>query len=307
MTADLSVDLGPLRLASPLVAASGTVGSVWEFARTVDTTAYGAMIAKSVAPEPWPGRPPPRLAPAGDGMLNAIGIQNPGIDEWARLTAPRLTSVGCPVWGSAVGRTPAEFAVVATGLQEAGVEAVEVNLSCPNLDDGRIFALDPDRSAEVVNAVRGATNLPVGAKLSPHASDVVAVAQAVSEAGANWVTLTNTIPGASIDLETARPVLSAVTGGYSGPPLKPISLACVVQVANAVPDLPILGCGGVVTGTDVVEYLMAGAAAVSLGTVHFAQPRAAARIRRELLRWCDDHGVDSVEDLTGRAVGEPTP
>lgn len=301
MSTDLSVDLGPLRLASPLVAASGTVGSVWEFARTIDTSVYGAMTAKSVAPEPWAGRPPPRLAPAGIGMLNAIGIQNPGISEWQRLTAPKLTSISCPVWGSAVGRTPDEFGVVARGLEEAGVAAVEVNLSCPNLDDGAIFALDPDRSGEVMTSVRAATSLPIGAKLSPHAGDIVTIARACHEAGADWVTLTNTIPGTAIDLEEARPVLSAPTGGYSGPPLKPIALACVKQVADAVPDLPILGCGGVTTGADVVEYLMAGASAVSLGTIHFAEPRAGKRIRKELVRWCDAHDVRAVADLTGRA------
>jgi dihydroorotate dehydrogenase (NAD+) catalytic subunit len=301
MTVVTAVDLGRLHLETPLVAASGTVGSVWEFARVADVSAYGAMTAKSVSPDPWPGRRPPRLAPAGAGMLNAIGIQNPGIEAWLRETAPRLRGIGCPVWGSAVGRTPDEFAHVAAKLDEAGVAAVEINLSCPNLEDGRMFALDPSRSGEVVAAVRAATSAPIGAKLSPNADDIVAVAEACAAAGADWVTLTNTISGASIDVETARPVLSSGAGGYSGPPLKPIALRCVMEVASRLPQLPILGCGGVVSGRDVVEYLMAGATAVGLGTIHFADPRAARRILEELVIWCERHGVKAVTDLIGSA------
>lgn len=300
---DLSTTLGPLELVTPLVAASGTVGSAWEFARVADLTAYGAMVAKSVSRRPWPGRTPPRLAPAGVGMLNGIGIQNPGIERWRRETAPRLARVAAPVWGSAVGESPDEYAVVAAGLAEAGCPAVEINLSCPNLDDGRMFALDPGRSAEVVSAVRAATGCPVGAKLSPNAEDVAGIAAACADAGSDWITLTNTVWGAGIDVETRRPSLSGGVGGYSGPPLKAIALRCVMEVAAARPDVPILGCGGVVTGEDVVEYLMAGASAVAIGTIHFAEPRAAERIRGELAAWCRRHGVTRVSDLVG--VMEP--
>lgn len=299
MTVDASVRLGPIRLATPLVAASGTVGSVWEFARVADPSRYGAMVAKSVSEEPWEGRPPPRLAPAGSGMLNGIGIQNPGIKAWTGEMAPRLRRISAPVWGSAVGNTPGEFARVAAGLEEAGVAAVEVNLSCPNLEEGRMFALDPGPSARVMEEVRGATSLPVGAKLSPNAADIVAVAAACREAGADWVTLTNTMWGAGIDADTRRPLLSGGVGGYSGPPLKPVALRCVVDVSTALPDLAIMGCGGVARGVDVVEYLMAGASAVALGTVHFAEPRAAERILGELLDWCERAGEESVADLTG--------
>lgn len=303
MTLDLSVDLGPLRLTTPLVAASGTVGSVWEFDRVLHAADYGAMIAKSVSEEPWSGRPAPRLAPAGLGMLNGIGIQNPGMERWARETAPRLRTIASPVWGSAVGRTPEEFGRVASGLEDTGaVTAIEVNLSCPNLEDGRMFALDPLRSAAVVSTVRGATDLPIGAKLSPDSRDIVSVAGACHEAGADWVTLTNTISGFGLDIERRRPLLSGGIGGYSGPPLKPIALRCVTEVASAHPRLPILGCGGVMRGRDVIEYLMAGASAVSLGTVHFAEPRAAGRILSELESWCADHAVERLADLTGTAV-----
>ncbi len=301
MTVDGSVQLGPLSLRTPLVAASGTVGSVVDWAGLAPFDAYGAAVAKSVSGEPWPGRPAPRLAPAGEGMLNGIGIQNPGIEAWADTYGPALAGLPVPVWGSAVGHEAAEFARVAKGLERAGVAAVEVNLSCPNLDDGRLFALDPDATAEVVAAVRAAVTVPVGAKLSPNAVAIADVAGAAAAAGADWVVLTNTVWGTGIDLETRRPLLSSGVGGYSGAPLKPIALRCVWEVHQAHPDLPIVGCGGVRTGEDVVEYLMAGASAVALGTVHFGEPKAGKRILAELRRWCRRHRVSRVADLTGSA------
>lgn len=306
MTVATDVDLGSLHLATPLVAASGTVGSVWELGRVADLRPYGALTAKSVSEDPWTGRKSPRLAPAGAGMLNGIGIQNPGIDAWVRETAPKILNLARPVWGSAVGRTPDEFARVATALAGAGVAAIEVNLSCPNLEDGRMFSLDAPRAAAVIAEVRRATATPIGAKLSPNADDIVAVAEACATAGADWVTLTNTIYGAAIDIETGQPVLSGGVGGYSGPPLKPIALRCVMEVATRLPGLPIVGCGGVVDGRDVIEYLMAGATAVALGTIHLAEPRAGSRILAEVTDWCERHGVTSVADLVGyrRSPGE---
>ena len=297
---DLTTHLGPLPLVTPLIAASGTVGSVVEMAGVADLRAYGAAVAKSISPGPWSGRAAPRVAPAGVGMLNGIGIQNPGIDRWRDDFAPLLPKLPVPVWGSAVGHTVEDFARVAEGLAAAGVQAIEINLSCPNLD-GFLIALDPLLSAKVIEAVKSAVDLPVGAKLSPNASDIGSVALACADAGADWVVLTNTIWGAGIDIETRRPLLSGVIGGYSGPPLKPIALRCVIEVHRARPELPIVGCGGVVAGADVVEYLLAGASAVGLGTVHFAEPRAARRILRELLQICQRLQVDRIEDLIGAA------
>jgi dihydroorotate dehydrogenase (NAD+) catalytic subunit len=297
---DFAVELGPLRLQSPLIGAAGTVGSVHDFADVAALGVYGAAVAKSVSHEPWPGRPAPRLAPAGPGMLNGIGIQNPGIDRW-RATMPDLGSLPVPVWGSAVGGDPAEFALVAKGLTAAAVAAVEVNLSCPNLEEGAMFALHPQSSAAVVAAVRAATDLPIGAKLSPNSEDIVAVARAVVDAGADFVVLTNTVWGLGIDLERRRPTLSGGVGGFSGPPLKPIALRCVWEVATAL-DVPIVGCGGVQHGEDVVEYLLAGARAVALGTIHFAEPRAGKRILRELDTWCRNHNVDRVASLSGASL-----
>ena len=298
---NLASDLGPVRLATPLVGASGTVGSVIDFLEVTDFRAYGAAVSKSVSGEPWPGRTPPRLAPAGVGMLNSIGIQNPGVDEWAAKVGPRIPAVPTQVWGSAVGRDAAEFARVATGLEAAGVAAVEVNLSCPNLEDGRMFALDGDRSAEVVAAVRSAVSVPVGAKLSPNSERIADIAGAAAGAGADWVVVANTVWGARIDLETRRPAISGVVGGYSGPAIKPIALRCVIEVHQAHPELPILGCGGVRTGDDVVEFVLAGASAVAIGTVHFAEPRAARRILDEVRRRLKAMGVSSLAELVGGA------
>jgi len=295
----LSTDLGPLQLRSPLIAASGTVGSVWEWAEVADVSVYGAAVAKSVASVEWPGRPAPRLAPTGTGMLNGIGIQNPGIERWVESMGPILGRLEVPVWGSAVGTNPDDFALVAKGLITAGVEVVEVNLSCPNLEDGRMFALDADRSREVVEAVVASGDVLVGAKLSPNAEEIVGVAQACLAGGASFLTLTNTALGFGISVEDRRPLLSGGVGGYSGPGLKPLSMRCVYEVATAIPDTPIVGCGGVTTGRDVVEYLLAGASAVGLGTVHFSEPRAGARILRELVTEMRRLGVRDVGELIG--------
>ena len=295
----LTTKLGPIELRTPLIAASGTVGSVWEWASTAEMTHYGAAVAKSVSPEPWPGRPMPRLAPTRAGMLNGVGIQNPGISVWAEEMTPRLAMSGVPVWGSAVAGDAAGFAEVARGLQRTGVTAIEVNLSCPNLDDGVMFSFDPVRAGEVVSAVRNAVSVPVGAKLSPNTPDIVGVSAAVRDHGADFVVLTNTALGFGIDVDTARPLLSGGVGGYSGPGLKPVSLRCVYEVATALPGLPILGCGGVVTGADIVEYLMAGASAVAAGTIHFAEPKAGRRLIGELQGEMSRIGVDSAADLVG--------
>ena len=296
------VRLGPVSLRTPLVGASGTVGSAVDFVSVASPEYYGALVAKSVSPEPWPGNPPPRLAPAADGMLNSIGIQHPGISAWVSEFGSRLGEVGVPVWGSAVGHSPKDFAQVAARLEEAGVGAVEINLSCPNLDGHGLIALDPVASAQVVEAVRDAVSGPVSTKLSPNASDIVEIAGSVWEAGADWVVIGNTIWGAAIDLDTRTPRIAMGTGGYSGPPLKPISIRAVMEVATQLPGLPVLGCGGVTSGEDVVEYLLAGANAVAIGTAHFAEPRAAKRISRELAKWCRSHQVGSLSDLIGAAL-----
>ncbi len=295
----LGTSLGDHSLSSPLVAACGTVGSVVDFAGVGELGFYGAAVAKSVSGTPWDGRQPPRVGPAGSGMLNGIGIQNPGVAAWVAEVGPLLADLPVPVWGSAVGKDAAEFGEVAARLSDAGVAAIEINLSCPNLESGRMFALDTEASRDVVREVRGVTDLPIGAKLTPNSEDIVAIAAAVAEEGADWVVLGNTVWGAAIDVRTRRPVLSGVVGGYSGPPIKPIALRCVWEVSRAIPELPIVGLGGVRSGEDVVEFMLAGASAVGVGTTHFASPRIGRRIIRQLARFMKKEGVADVRELIG--------
>ncbi len=294
----LEVRLGPVTLATPLIAASGTLGSVVEFAGTVDLNTYGAATAKSVAPEPWPGRAIHRMAPLEAGMLNGIGVQNPGIDAWLADISPRIAELPTDVWGSVVAHDIDGFAAIAHKMSGSGVTAIEINLSCPNLD-GRPFGLDADISGRIVEAVRAATHLPIGAKLSPDAMPISAVAEAVMAHGADWLVIANTVMGAAIDPITRRPLLSGLIGGYSGAAIRPITLRCVLEVAGDLPDAPIVGCGGISAAEHVVEYVLAGADAVAIGTAHFSKPRIAEKILKNLERYLVRHDVASLASLKG--------
>jgi len=295
---ELSATLGAYRLSSPLVAASGTVGSVADFRRVVDFSLYGAATAKSVSPEPWPGQRPPRIAPGEVGMLNSIGIQNPGIDEWLDAFRDQIQTLPTDVWGSVVAHDIDGFTTVASKMDTSGVAAIEVNLSCPNLE-GVPFALDPHLSGEVVRSVRAATRLPISAKLTSDAQPISAVAASVAEAGADWVVVANTVMGARIDAETRRPALSGLIGGYSGAPIRPIAIRSVLEIARDLPGLPIVGCGGASEADHVVEFLLAGASAVAIGSAHFKTPRVAGTITRGLNRYMAKHGVTAISQLTG--------
>lgn len=294
----LDVRLGPIELSSPLIAAAGTVGSVIEFSDSIDFSNYGAAVAKSIAPEPWAGRSAPRIAPVDTGMLNGIGIQNPGVAAWIDAVAPQLPSFPCPVWASIVAHDVEGFGDVAASLDTTTVPAMEINLSCPNLD-GVPFALDAGVAGEIVACVRAATSKPIGAKLSADAQPVVAVARAVADAGADWVVMGNTVMGAAINVDTRRPTLSGLIGGYSGSPIRPIMIKSVIDIASALPDLPIVGCGGVSSADHVIEYVLAGASAVGIGSAHFRSPRIAARILRDLRSYLGKHGVAAISELTG--------
>ncbi len=294
----LATNLGSYGLSSVLIGASGTVGSLVDFRDIIDFSLYGACTAKSVAPQPWQGRKPPRIAQGEVGMLNGIGIQNPGIDAWVIAHADAFGSIPTDVWGSVVAHDIDGFAEVAYKMALSEVDAIEVNLSCPNLD-GRPFALDPRLSADVVRAVGQATTLPIGAKLSSDAQPISAVAAAVQEAGADWVVVSNTVMGARIDPETRKPALSGLVGGYSGAPIRPIAIKSVLEIALDVPGLPIVGCGGVSDAAHVVEFLLAGASAVAIGSAHFKAPRVAKSIARDLNRYMKRHAVSSVTELIG--------
>ncbi|MCL1599450.1 MAG: dihydroorotate dehydrogenase [Actinomycetia bacterium] len=294
----LNVTLGPVLLDTPLIGASGTLGSIVEFRRTVDLSRYGAVTAKSVAPEPWPGRVPPRMATTDAGMLNGIGIQNPGIDVWLEEVSEPFKDMAVPVWGSVVAHDPDGFAEVASKMPAAGVSGIEINLSCPNLD-GRPFALDAAVTHDVVAAVRSATDLPIGAKLSGDAMPISAVAHAAMSAGADWLVIANTVMGAAIDVTTRRPALSGLIGGYSGTGIRPIIMRCVLEVSRDLPDAPIVACGGVSHRDHVIEFILAGADAVAIGTAHFARPRIAAKILKGVRRYLQDNDIESIRLLKG--------
>ena len=302
---DLEVAIGPLRLANPIVAASGTFGHGAELAALCDPRGIGAVTTKSVAVFACEGNPPLRVAEApGGGMINSVGLPGPGVDAWIANDLPALEARGARVIASIWGRTVADYEGAARALKEVAhrVVAIEVNLSCPNVEArAHVFAHAPEttRAAThaVVDALGGAT--PVFAKLSPNVTDIVSIAGAAIDAGADGLTLINTVMGLVVDAASRSPRLGAGGGGVSGPPIKPVALRAVWEVARAFPDVPIIGTGGVSTGEDAVEMLSAGAAAVGVGTATFADPRATLRIIAELDAWCVRNGVARVRDLTG--------
>jgi len=300
---DLDVDVGPLSLASPILTASGTFGHGDEVARLGAPTRLGAVTAKSVSPEPWAGNPAPRLHMTASGMVNAVGLQGPGMAAWLAHDLPALRATGARVIASVWGHTVDDFARATEMLEGADVVAVEINASCPNLHAsdprGAIWAHDARAIGDVVRAVREATQLPVLAKLSPNVTDLTEIARAAVAAGADALTLVNTVLALVIDAETRRPALGAGGGGLSGPAVKPIALRAVRTVTRALPHVPVIGTGGVQSGVDAVEMLLAGASAVAVGTANFRDPRAPYRVLDELVDWCTRHDVARVRDLTG--------
>ncbi|MET0276495.1 MAG: dihydroorotate dehydrogenase [Acidimicrobiia bacterium] len=306
---DLSVSLGPLTLASPVVTASGTFGHGDEVARLGDVGALGAVTAKSLLPEPWPGKPAPRLHMTASGMLNAVGLQGPGIDAWIDDDLPALRAAGAAVIASLWGRTIDDYAEGAKLLLRAREDlvAIEVNVSCPNLHRrAEMFAHDPDATAEVVAAIVAADlDLPIFTKLSPNVTDITVIARAAVEAGTTGLTLVNTVMGLLIDAETRRPTLGGGGGGLSGAAIKPVALRAVHDVSRALPNVPIIGTGGVNSGVDAIEMILAGASAVGVGTATFLDPRAPHRIVDEVRAWCASHHVARVEELVGR-LEEPS-
>lgn len=302
---DLRVDLGtslhPLPLANPIVTASGTFGNGREIDRFFDVSRLGAIVVKSVTVEPRQGLPTPRMAETASGMLNAIGLQNPGIEQWVATELPWLNDHGVPVIVSIAGKTSGEYRVLAEYLRgQPGVIAIEANISCPNVEDRNIvFACQPDATRDAISQVTRVSTVPVFAKLTPDVTDIVAIAETAVAAGATGVSLINTLLGMSIDVETRRPKLAAVMGGLSGPAIKPVAVRAIHQVRRALPEVPIIGMGGVMTVTDVVEFILAGATAVAVGTATFANPMAACELLDALPRWCAERNITSIAELQG--------
>ncbi len=305
MATDLRTRLGHLELPNPVLTASGCAGSGRELAQFFDVSKIGAVVTKSVQLAPRAGRPTPRMAETSSGMLNSIGLQGPGIDAFLQRDLPWLLSRGARAVVSIAGSTVDEYAELAARLSDAaGVTAIEVNISCPNVEHrGQVFACDAAASAAVIDAVRGRAryDIPVFAKLSPDVTDIVAIARACVAAGADGLSMINTMLGMAIDTETMRPALAGITGGLSGPAIRPVAVRCVWQVREALPDVPIIGMGGVRTGKDALELILAGAGMVAIGTTIFHDPSACARILRELDDELAKRGIDRLSEVVGLA------
>jgi len=302
---DLRARLGQAELPNPILTASGCASAGRELAQFFDVSKIGAVVTKSVMLAPRAGRPTPRMAETPSGMLNSIGLQGPGIDAFLQRDLPWLLSRGARAVVSIAGGTVDEFAELASRLSDAaGVTAIEVNISCPNVEDrGQVFACDAGAAGAVVDAVRARAryDIPVFAKLSPDVTDIVAIARSCVAAGADGLSLINTLLGMAIDTETMRPVLAGMTGGLSGPAIRPVAVRCIWQVREALPDVPIIGMGGVRSGRDALELILAGATLVSVGTAIFHDPSACIRIVRELEEELARRGVDRLADAVGLA------
>ncbi|MEP6697830.1 MAG: dihydroorotate dehydrogenase [Pseudonocardiales bacterium] len=311
---DMSTSLGSFTAPNPVFTASGCAAAGQELAPFFDLSALGGVVTKSVTLLPRSGRPTPRMAETPSGMLNSIGLQGPGIDVFCERDLPWLAARGARAVVSIAGSSVEDYVALARKVRgRAGLAMLEVNISCPNVADrGTVFACDPRAAARVVKAIHehGNPGVPIFAKLSPDVTDIVAVAGAVVAAGADGLSMINTLLGLAIDSDTMRPVLAGVTGGLSGPAIRPVALRCVWQVHQAMPEVPILGMGGIRTGIDALEFVLAGASAVSVGTAVFGDPGAPVRVLRELQRALADRGFGRLTDAVGyahRPAGYPSP
>jgi dihydroorotate dehydrogenase (NAD+) catalytic subunit len=307
---DLTARIGRLVLPNPVMTASGTAGHGVELAAYLDLSQLGAVVVKSLSCEPWPGNPPPRVHEARTGMLNSVGLQNPGVDGWLDDDLPALAAAGARVVASIWGFTADDYGRAAKALAAAAANgkggadamiAIEANISCPNIEDGRrMFAQSPSATGAAIEAAKGAlvgSSLPLWAKLSPSVTDITEIAAAALEAGAEGLTLVNTLMALALDPATGRPRLGGGGGGLSGPALHPVAVRAVYECRQAFPDTAIVGVGGVTTAEDAAEFIAAGADAIQVGTATFTDPRAPARILAELSRWCQCHHVSRLADL----------
>jgi len=296
----LATTVGDLALVSAVMTASGPAGHADELAAYGPLDLLGAVVVKSLSAEPWPGNPAPRLRPTEAGMLNSVGLQGPGIESWLEHDLPRLAATGATVVVSIWGRSVEDYARAGMMLAEAPIDAIEVNVSCPNLEDrSRMFAHSVTATAEAVDAV-GSTHRR-WVKLSPNTSELVDIAAGAVGAGADALVLINTVLGMAIDLDARAVALGGRGGGLSGPGIHPVAVRAVFECAQALTGTPLVGVGGVSRGTDAIELLMAGASAVQVGTATLAEPRAPWRIMREMSRWMAEHAVASVSELVGAA------
>ena len=301
--ADLRVDLGRIQLKNPVMTASGTFGYGAEYEEFCPVSELGAVVVKGVAPWQSHGNPTPRVAEVTSGMLNAIGLQGPGIDRFLHDEhyMPFLRKSGATTIVNIWGKKIEDYCEVARRLDEdsEGIAALEINVSCPNVKEGGIaFGTDTEMMGKVVSAVRKATGLPLITKLSPNVTKIADFAKAAEDAGSDMISLINTIPAMAIDIETFRPKIANVTGGFSGPAIKPIAVRMVYEAAHAV-RIPVIGMGGITTGEDAVEFFLAGAKAVAVGTAIFADPMAPVKVIKGINDYLDRKGFKSVNDIIG--------
>lgn len=299
---DQQVSIGDLTLKNPVIAASGTFGYGLEYEGFFDVSRLGGICSKGLSLAPRLGNPPPRIRETSAGMLNAIGLANIGVEAFCNDKLPRLREIGATVIANLFATSVEDFVALAERLdREQGIAAIEVNISCPNVTKGGLeFGVDPAAAATVTRAVRGATRLPVWVKLSPEAGRVADVARACEQAGADALSAINTIRGLSIDVETWRPHLANRTGGLSGPAIKPIAVRMVWEVCQAV-NIPVIGVGGITTAADAIEFMLAGATAVQVGSASFRDPLATIKVAEGIAAYCHRRGLDASE-LRGKAI-----
>ena len=297
---DLSTRLGNLALKNPVLTASGTFGFGLEYADFIDLDRLGGFIVKGTTLEPREGNPYPRMAETPSGMLNAVGLQNKGVDHFIEKIYPQIAGCGSEVIVNVSGKSVADYAAVAEKLSALeGIHAIELNISCPNVKQGGMaFGTTCEGASSVVEAVHKAWPRHLMVKLSPNVTSITDIAKAVEAAGADSVSLINTLLGMAVDIERRRPVLSTVTGGLSGPAVKPVAVRMVWQVAHAV-SIPVVGLGGIVNERDAIEFLMAGASAIQVGTANFINPAATVNILDGITAWCESHGVERISDIIG--------
>ncbi|MBW2328944.1 MAG: dihydroorotate dehydrogenase [Deltaproteobacteria bacterium] len=299
-TQDLQVRIGSLQLRNPVMTASGTFGYGREFSNLVNLNHLGGIVVKGISLLPRPGNPPPRIVETACGMLNAIGLENVGVERFITSKMNYLKKLDTPVIVNILGDSVEEYGEIARRLDGVeGISGLEVNISCPNVKKGGVaFGTVPEMAATVTSAVRQATRLPVIIKLSPNVTDIVLMARAVEEAGADGVSLINTLIGMAIDTKTRKPRLANVIGGLSGPAIKPVALRMVWQVASAV-SIPVIGIGGITTAGDAIEFLLAGATAIQVGTANFYDPSASEQIIQGMKEYLHQQGEHCIKDIIG--------
>ena len=307
MPPDLSIQLAPenkqgLLLSNPVMTASGTFGYGTEYSQLIDIQKLGAIICKGTTLEPREGNPQPRLFETASGLLNSIGWQNIGVKALIKEKAPIWAGWQVPVIVNIAGDTVEDYARLAQELDGvAGISGIEINISCPNVKvGGAAFGIDPDASAEVTSAVRAATSLPVIVKLTPNTADIAGVAVAVATTGADAISLINTLRGTAIDINQRHPIIGNIIGGLSGPAIKPVALAMVYEVAGTV-SVPVIGCGGITSADDTLEFIMAGASAVQVGSANFTNPRVSLDILDGIVQFMEKEGIESLREIIGAA------